>query len=199
MESQSKSRMDMAAARGEVKVVERLPKAVRRPELLLRTLALVLTLAAAVMVGVSKESKTVSVPISQSFTLHVRATAKWQYMSAFVYFLVSNAIACSYAATSLTYIAVTGAARSTKAALAINVLDMVMMGLLLSASGASGAIGVIAQHGNSHVQWNEVCHEFSSYCYQMAAAFVLCLVSSLTFLLLAVLYVMDLHKKAMSR
>ncbi|KAK3415595.1 hypothetical protein EUGRSUZ_H01205 [Eucalyptus grandis] len=176
MESQSKSSKDGASARGDVEMADRPPKAVRCPDLLFRALALALTLAAAVMVGVDKESKTVSVTISQSLTLHVRATAKWQYMSAFVYFLVSNAVACSYAAASLVYVTVSGAARSAKATLAINVLDTVMMGLLLSASGASAAIGVIAQHGNSHVQWNKVCHAFSSYCHQMAAAFTLCLI-----------------------
>ncbi|XP_056172281.1 CASP-like protein 1E1 [Syzygium oleosum] len=199
MESQSKwSKGGAVAPRGDVKVAEHPPKAaVRCPDLLLRALALALTLAVAIMVGVDKESKTVSVVISQSLTLHVPATAKWQYMSAFVYFLVSNIVACSYAAASLVYITVAGATRSAKASLAINVLDTVMMGLLLSASGASAAIGVIAQYGNSHVQWNKVCHMFDSYCHQMVAAFALCLVGSFVFLLLAVLNVMDLHKKAL--
>ncbi|XP_030552487.1 CASP-like protein 1E1 isoform X2 [Rhodamnia argentea] len=199
MESQSKSSMDRAAAPGDAKVVGHPPKAFRRPDLLLRTLALALTLAAAIVVGVDKESKIVPVAISQSLTLHVRATAKWQYMSAFVYFLVSNAVACSYAAASLMYIAFAGAARSAKADLAISVLDIVVMGLLLSASGASAAIGVIAQRGNSHVQWNEVCHVFGGYCHQMTSAFALCLLGSFAFLLLAVLNVMDLHKKATQR
>jgi hypothetical protein len=71
----------MDGVRSDVKVVES-PRRVRLYDVLLRFLGLVFTLAAAVLVGATKETKTVladGLP-----TLHLTFTAKWQYMSAFV-------------------------------------------------------------------------------------------------------------------
>lgn len=110
------------------------------------------------------------------------------------YFLVSNAIACSYAAGSLAY---SMAALSIKhnAALVIIFLDILIMALLFSANGASAAVGFIGQHGNSHVQWNKVCDLFENYCHQMAAALVLSLLGAFAFIWLVVLAVLALRKK----
>lgn len=54
-------------------------------ELGLRLAALSLTLAAAVVVGVDRQTKIISISIAPSLpTIHFPATAKWNYMSAFV-------------------------------------------------------------------------------------------------------------------
>lgn len=74
----------MDGVRSDVKVVES-PRRVRLGDVLLRFLGLVFTLAAAVVVGASKETKTVPISLADSLpTLHLTFTAKWQYMSAFV-------------------------------------------------------------------------------------------------------------------
>lgn len=70
----------------EEAAMERQSRVERMCELGLRVVALSLTLAAALMVGVDKETKIVSVTIAPSLpALHVPVTAKWSYMSAFVY------------------------------------------------------------------------------------------------------------------
>lgn len=54
-------------------------------EIVLRILALVLTLAAAVVLGVNKQTKVVPVKVVDSLPpLNVPVPAKWHYMSAFV-------------------------------------------------------------------------------------------------------------------
>ena len=54
--------------------------------LVLRLLAMALTLAAAVVLGVDKQTKTVPAQVSPDLPpLHVPVTAKWHYLSAFVY------------------------------------------------------------------------------------------------------------------
>lgn len=62
----------------DVKVVER-PTRVRPYDVLLRFLGLSLTLVATIIVGIDKETKTISYA-----GMHFKATAKWEYMSAIV-------------------------------------------------------------------------------------------------------------------
>ncbi|XP_059437815.1 CASP-like protein 1E1 [Corylus avellana] len=184
----------MDGVRSDVKVVES-PRRVRLYDVLLRFFGLAFTFAAAVLVGASKETKTIPISLSDSLPpLHLTFTAKWQYMSSFVYFLVTNAIACSYAAGSLAY-SIAAPSFKQNAALVLIFLDLIIMALLFSANGASAAIGIIGQHGNSHVQWRKVCDLFDDYCHHMAAALVLSLLGSFAFIWLVVLAVLGLRKK----
>ncbi|KAK4558635.1 hypothetical protein RGQ29_008091 [Quercus rubra] len=186
----------MDGVRSDVKVVES-PRRVRVFDAFLRLFALAFTLVAAVVVGVSKETEIVPITITPSLpTLHLQFTAKWQYMSAFVYFLVSNAIACSYAAASLVYsLAVSSSFNQDAVVLVLSILDLVIMALLFSANGAAAAIGIIGRDGNSHVQWRKVCDMFGAFCHHFTAALVLSLIGSSAFLLLVAFAVLGLHKK----
>ncbi|XP_054790701.1 CASP-like protein 1E2 [Prosopis cineraria] len=170
------------------------PSWVRPYRVLLRFLALALTLVAAFIVGLDKETKT----ISFSAGIHFQVTAHWKYMSAFVYFLVSNAIACCYGAASLVITEV-AARRSDngnnlRLRLVVTMWDLVIMALLFSANGAAAAVGLIGQKGNEHVQWMKVCiNEFSAYCRHMTTAIVLSLVGSTAFLCLVALSLFRLN------
>lgn len=178
-----------------VKVVES-SRRVRNCEGVLRLLGLLLTLVAVIVTAVDKETQIISVSISKTLpALHVPVTAKWHYMSAFVYFLVSNAIAFSYAAGSLL---ASMAVRTSqdKRGIVLVILDMTIMGLLFSANGAAIAVGVLGQVGNSHVQWTRVCNMFGGFCHQMTAAIILSLVGSLIFFWLVALAILTLHKKS---
>lgn len=82
MGSQSKGSVEGggAAVHSDVKVVEEMPTRMRPYDVLLRILGLSLTLVATIIVGVDKETKTISYAGMQ-----FKATAKWEYMSAIVY------------------------------------------------------------------------------------------------------------------
>ncbi|XP_027353233.1 CASP-like protein 1E1 [Abrus precatorius] len=176
----------------DVKVVEQGPTRERPYDVLLRFLALSLTLVATIIVGVDKETKIISYAGMQ-FT----ATAKWQYMSAIVFFLVSNGIACSYAGVSLVMRVIGGkSGKSNVAVLVQSFLDLVIMALLFSANGAAIAVGVIGQKGNSHVQWMKVCNVFDAYCRHVTAALVLSLIGSTVFLLLILHSLFKLHYRS---
>lgn len=57
----------------------------RSSEMVLRAVALVLTLAAAVLLGIDKQTKKVSFQLIPTLPpLDVPVTAKWRYLSAFV-------------------------------------------------------------------------------------------------------------------
>uniref|UniRef100_A0A5B7B8D4 CASP-like protein n=1 Tax=Davidia involucrata TaxID=16924 RepID=A0A5B7B8D4_DAVIN len=169
---------------------------VRCCELVLRALAFALTLVASVLLGIDKQTKVVPISLASTLPpLNVPVTAKWHYMSAFVYFVVTNDIACSYAAVSLflTILANRGGKRGL--ALMITILDLVMVALLFSGNGATAAVGLLGYQGNSHVLWNKVCNVFGKFCHQVAAAVILSLLGSLAFLWLVALAALNLHKK----
>ncbi|KAH7578413.1 hypothetical protein JRO89_XS01G0378500 [Xanthoceras sorbifolium] len=201
-QQQQQSNMEGVTASGStsVKVVESSKRVMRCSDIILRILVLFITFVAAVLVGVDKETKLISVSVIESLPpLHVTVTAKWQYLSALVYFLVSNTIACSYAAASLAYSIIAAGKLKNDTALALTILDLIIMGLLSSATGAAMAVGVLGHEGNSHLQWNKVCNLFGGFCRQFAVALVLSLLGSFVFLLLVVVAILNLHKHKRSR
>ncbi|XP_027333245.1 CASP-like protein 1E2 [Abrus precatorius] len=164
-------------------------------DLLMRLLALTLTLAAAIVIGLDKQTKVVPISLVDSLPpFNVPVSAKWHYMSAIVYFMVANAIACTYAAISL-LLALLNRGKSKGLGALITVLDAFMVALLFSGNGAAAAVGVLGFQGNSHVQWNKVCNVFGKFCDQMAASIVVSLVGSLAFLLLVVVPVLRHHRR----
>ncbi|KAG2721547.1 hypothetical protein I3760_02G086800 [Carya illinoinensis] len=165
-------------------------------ELLLRLLALALTLVAAILVGVDKQTETVPVVLVDSLPpLNVPVTAKWHYLSAFVYLMVTNIIACSYAALSM-LLTFTSRGENIILGSMILILDTLMVALLFSGTGAAIAIGLIGYHGNSHVRWQRVCNVFGKFCGQVAASIVVSVIGAVAFILLVVFSALRLHKKS---
>ncbi|KAK1395133.1 hypothetical protein POM88_014189 [Heracleum sosnowskyi] len=171
-------------------------RSIRVSDLLLRFMAVALTLAAAVTLGVSKQ--TAIVPITVVSTLppiNVPVTAKWHDMSAFTYFVVTNSLACSYGAVSLILVLANRGKRTGVLATTIIILDILILALLASGIGAASAVGVIGYNGNKHVHWNKVCHIFGKFCHQVLGAVAVSLLGSLAHLFLLVLSALDLQKK----
>ncbi|CAI9118728.1 OLC1v1020332C1 [Oldenlandia corymbosa var. corymbosa] len=167
----------------------------RGSDLMLRFLAFATTLVAAIVLGTDKQTKLVSMQVVPTLPpLSIPVTAKWHYLSAFVYFVVANAIACAYAALSLLLVL---ASRGKKKGLTMLIItmDLLMVALLFSSGGAALAVGLIGYQGNSHVQWNKVCNVFGKFCHQVAGAIVVSLLGSAVFLLLVLLATLNLHKK----
>ncbi|GER55880.1 CASP-like protein VIT_05s0020g01820 [Striga asiatica] len=162
----------------------------RGSDVILRFLALALSLAAAVVLGVNNETTTVAMTLVPTLPpVNVPVTAKWHYLSAFVFFVVSNSIACAYAAVSLI---VKLANRSGKKGMEMMfiLVDLIMVALLFASVGAALAIGLMGYEGNSHVQWKKVCHVFDRYCDQAGVAIGLSCGASLAYFVLVVLAVL---------
>ncbi|PIM98161.1 hypothetical protein CDL12_29360 [Handroanthus impetiginosus] len=161
-------------------------------DLFFRVAAAVLSLTAAAVLGVDKETTTVAVTLIPLLpAVDVQVIAKWHYLSAFVYFLVANIIACVYATISLLL------RLSGKRAIAMMILvfDVMIVALLFSSIGAALAIGIIGYKGNSHVRWQKVCNFVGRFCRQSAAAIGLSCVASLIFFLLVLIGILKLYKK----
>ncbi|CAI9779778.1 unnamed protein product [Fraxinus pennsylvanica] len=122
--------------------------------------------------------------------VNVSVTAKWHYISAFVYFVVANAIACSYAAISL-ILTLVGNKGLT---MVIIIFDLVMVALLHSSGGTALAVGLLGYEGNSHVQWKKVTPHKPFKTSQAAIGIGLSLFGAALFFLLVVLAALH-HKK----
>ncbi|KAF4358836.1 hypothetical protein F8388_013640 [Cannabis sativa] len=163
---------------------------------LLRVLGFVFCLSAAVILGVDKQTKIVSLQLVPTLPpINVPAHAKWYYLSAFKYFVVAHAIACSYAVLSLLLSLGNRGGKRGNISLGIAMADIVMVALLFSSNGAAVSIGLMGYQGNSHVQWKKVCNVFGKFCHQAAAAFVVSALGAIAFLLLIVFALKRLHKK----
>lgn len=111
------------------------------------------------------------------------------------YFVVANAIACTYATLSLLLALANRSGRKKTLSMLIVIFDLVIVALLFSSIGASLSIGLMGYNGNSHVQWRKVCGVFGKFCHQVAVAVGLSGVASLLFFLLVVLGIFNHHKK----
>ncbi|XP_051130166.1 CASP-like protein 1E2 [Andrographis paniculata] len=164
-------------------------------DVILRFFALALSLAAAVVLAVDKETVVVQVPVAAALPpLSVPVAAKTSYLSAFVFFVIANSIACAHAGVSL-ILALAYQGENKAIALTVLIADLMMVALLFSGIGAGVAIGVLGYNGNSHTMWGKVCDKFDKFCHQAAAAFGISGAAALLFLLLVVLATLNLHKK----
>ncbi|XP_010449916.1 PREDICTED: CASP-like protein 1E1 [Camelina sativa] len=162
-------------------------------ELTMRVLALILTMAAAIILGVAKQTKVVPLKILPSLPpLDVSTTAKASYLSAFVYNISVNAIACGYTAISIVILMMSKGRRSKGLLMAILIGDLVMVALLFSGTGASGGIGLMGKQGNKHVMWKKVCGVFDKFCNQVAVSVAITLLASIVFMVIVVLDAMKL-------
>ncbi|PIN04033.1 hypothetical protein CDL12_23438 [Handroanthus impetiginosus] len=151
MESHYKSSSNGGLESGEKVVAMANKRKMRGWDFVLRFLALGLSLAAAVVLGVNKETTTVPVSLVPGMPpVNVPVTAKWHYLSAFVFFVVANAIACVHAAISLVLTLANGSGKKG-ISMVIIFFDLVIVALLFSGVGAALAIGLMGYKGNSHV------------------------------------------------
>ncbi|XP_021731227.1 CASP-like protein 1E1 [Chenopodium quinoa] len=166
-----------------------------RLELVLRVLALILTLAAAILLGLDKQTKIVPIKVFPNLpALNVPVMAKFSHVSAFVYSVVANSIASVFAAVSLAL--TLGSGKGGSRLMMILVLDLIMVSLLFSSIGGTSAVGVIGIKGNSHLQWNKVCNVYDKFCHQVAASVVLSLLGAIILLLLVILTASKTQKRA---
>ncbi|XP_057802412.1 CASP-like protein 1E2 [Salvia miltiorrhiza] len=113
--------------------------------------AAALSLAAAVVLSLDNQTTMVALR-----RVIVPVTAKRHYFSAFVHFVVANAIPRVWTVWYHVVVVV--------------VSDLVTTALLFSSFGAAVAVGLIGREGNSHVQWRKVCDVFEKFWWSLQLA-----------------------------
>nr|GEV48988.1 CASP-like protein 1 [Tanacetum cinerariifolium] len=75
------------------------------------------------------------------------------------------------------------------------IFDVLLLGIMASATGAAGGVAYIGLKGNSHTGWTKVCNVYGFFCFHFAASIFLSLLSSIILLLLVWLSIYVLFKK----
>ncbi|KAM5569079.1 CASP-like protein 1D1 [Rosa sericea] len=123
--------------------------------------------------------------------------AKFDHSPAFIYFVVALSVAGLYGIlTTLASLSVIWKPIfSTKFLLHFAFWDVLILGLVASATGTAGGVAYIGYKGNEHVQWNKVCSIFDKYCKHLAGSLATSLFASVLLVLLVWLSTFSLHKK----
>lgn len=162
--------------------------------IILRGLAIILTLSAAVVMAVAKQTTTAVTGVNDynntvdTLTVEFKATGA----SAYVYFIAANAIAFVFSSISFALTIINRSGSTNLPVLPI--VDLVAVILLYSANGAATAITQIAKNGND--VWGKICNLASKFCDKITAAIVLSMIAALAYVLLLLFSILGLHKRS---
>uniref|UniRef100_A0A803Q5A9 CASP-like protein n=1 Tax=Cannabis sativa TaxID=3483 RepID=A0A803Q5A9_CANSA len=153
----------------------------------LRVLLFASTVAAIVVLVTSKQTVRAPLPLS----------AKFNHSPAFIYFLVALSIAGLYSlVTTIGSISVILKPEySSKFLLYYAIFDVLILGLVASATGTAGGVAYVGLKGNDHVRWQKVCSTFDKFCQHLAGSLAVSLFASVLLVLLIWLSVFSIHKK----
>ncbi|KAK4770924.1 hypothetical protein SAY87_031456 [Trapa incisa] len=73
--------------------------------------------------------------------------------------------------------------------------DVVLLGMVASATGTAGAVGYIGLKGNRHVRWGKVCNIYDTFCHHLVSSVSLSLFAAVILSLLIMLSLHSLFKK----
>lgn len=123
--------------------------------------------------------------------------AKFNHSPAFIYFVAALSVAGLYAIiTTLASLSVIWKPiLSTKFLLHFVFLDVLILGLVASATGTAGGVAYIGYKGNKHTQWLKVCSTFDKFCQHVVGALATSLFAAVLLVLLVWLSTFTLHRK----
>ncbi|XP_057957417.1 CASP-like protein 1 [Malania oleifera] len=158
----------------------------------LRILIFATTLTAVVVMATSKQTKLVPVPVPPFLA---PVAGKFQNSPAFIYYIAALSVAGLYSiiSTLASLSTISKPAFSKKIFLYLALLDVLMLGLVASATGTAGGVGYIGYKGNSHANWLKVCNIYDKYCRYVAVSIFISLAASILLLLLVMLSIFSLH------
>ncbi|XP_044506122.1 CASP-like protein 1D1 [Mangifera indica] len=164
--------------------------------------ALRVSLFAATLVGVvfmvtSKQTELVAVP-GAPVGVKIPLTAKFNQEPAFVYLVIALLIACLYSIIKIVamFLKVFKPTFSKKLLLHFALLDLLIFGVVVSATGAAGAVGYVGWKGDGHVGWSKVCPIYDKFCGHTAKSIAMSLLASVILFLLSMLSIFSLYKRA---
>ncbi|KAK1380213.1 hypothetical protein POM88_026957 [Heracleum sosnowskyi] len=159
-------------------------------EVVLRVLYFVFSLAALLILLTSKQTivywiSGISVPPQQ-----VTSTATFtKYSPTFRYFMVAVAASSLYSlvTTILAFINLFNKGFSRSRDLLtqlITTMDVVMLGIVGSASGAASAVTYIGLRGNYNLDWDAICDSYDTFCFHIGFSVISSLLASLVLIIL---------------
>ncbi|KAL3749357.1 hypothetical protein ACJRO7_010462 [Eucalyptus globulus] len=160
----------------------------------LRVLLFAATLTAVVVMVTANQTKVVPVPRVGS---QAPIEAKFQNSPAIVYFVAALSVAGLYSIitvlASISVILTPIFAASFQLFFLIS--DVVVLGLVASATGTAGTVGYIGLKGDTHANWGKVCNVYDKFCQHIGSATAVSLFAAVVLVFLITLSVLSIHKK----
>ncbi|ESQ49405.1 hypothetical protein EUTSA_v10021548mg [Eutrema salsugineum] len=157
----------------------------RKIDVTLRVLLFSATLTALIVMVTSDQTEMTQLPGAPS---PAPVSAQFNDSPAFIYFVVALVVASFYALIS-TLISISLLLKPEFVAqfsIFLTSLDMVMLGILASATGTAGGVAYIALKGNEEIGWNKICNVYDKFCDYIATSLALSLFASLLLLVLSI-------------
>ncbi|XP_057476982.1 CASP-like protein 1 [Actinidia eriantha] len=163
-------------------------------DLVLRVLLFALAVAAVVVMVTSEQTKLIPLPFPPFGSTR---PAKFTHSPAFIYFVAALSVAGLYSilTTAVSFLALLKPGCSTKLLAHVVISDVLILGIVASATGAAGGVAYIGLEGNSHVGWMKICNVYDKFCRHLGAAIIVSLFASVVLVLLVVLSAYSLSKK----
>ncbi|XP_050215746.1 CASP-like protein 1D1 [Mercurialis annua] len=162
----------------------------------LRVFLFATTLTGIIVMSTAKQ--TVLTPVPGVPGLVVPIEAKFDNSPAFLYYLAALSVACLY--SIITTLASLGViAKPTYAAKFLfyyAIWDVLIMGLVVAATGSAGAVAYVGLKGNKHTGWGKVCHVYGTFCKHIGSAVAMSLISSIVLVLLIMVSIWSLYIRA---
>ncbi|CAK7333063.1 unnamed protein product [Dovyalis caffra] len=160
----------------------------------LRVLLFAAAVTAVVVMVTAKQTKVVPLPGS-SVTAPVEA--KFSDSPAFIYFVTALSVAGLYSIlTTLASVSIIlKPAYATKFLLHFVFSDVLMLGIVASATGTAGGVAYVGLKGNSHVRWGKVCNVYDKFCRHLGSSIAVALFASVLLVLLTMLSVFSIYRK----
>ncbi|XP_010245386.1 PREDICTED: CASP-like protein 1D1 [Nelumbo nucifera] len=165
-------------------------------DLSLRVLLFASTLVAVVVMVTSKQTELVPVRLLPMPAFGYKA-AKFNHSPATIYFVAALSVACLYSIiTTLTSLgAIWKPCPSKKFFLLLVFMDLIMLGLVASATGTAGGVAYIGLKGNSHVGWTKICSVYDKFCHHVASSIAISLFASILLVSLVMVSTYALYRR----
>ncbi|XP_010548920.1 PREDICTED: CASP-like protein 1D1 [Tarenaya hassleriana] len=160
----------------------------------LRVILFAATLTSVVVMVTSKQTELVPVPGTR---LRFPNPAKFTDSPALIYFVAALSVACFYSivSTLASLSAISKPSCSSILFLYLAILDVMMLGIVASATGAGGGVAYIGLKGNKHVRWGKICNIYDKFSRHVGGSIAVSLFASVVLVLLSVASVVSLYKR----
>ncbi|KAL8158056.1 hypothetical protein AgCh_002679 [Apium graveolens] len=162
----------------------------------LRVLLFSTTLISVVALVTGKQTETIAIPFPP---FRVSVSAQFTDSSAFIYSSAALSVACLYSiiTTVLSFFALMkrGGKLTKLMSNAVFVIDVVLLGIVASATGAEAELGYIGLKGNSKMGSHKICNVYGSYCRHIGISVLSSSFASMVLCFLVVLRVKSLSRK----
>ncbi|KAM3323889.1 CASP-like protein 1 isoform X1 [Capsicum chacoense] len=163
-------------------------------DLVLRLLVFASALVSVVVMSTSKQTEIVPIPIPP---YQAPRSAKFNHSPALIYFVASHSVAgfFSIITTLGSLYPLIKPGCSAKIISHFIIIDVLLLGIVASATGAAASVTYIGLKGNTHSGWGKICSLYDKFCRYLGASVGVSLFATIMLVLLVLLSVYSLSKK----